>query len=59
MVLDARWGPDSGYSGDGSVQPGAPAEVAGGGGVMPGVCPERADRAKKSLKMLAPRRRQR
>jgi hypothetical protein len=27
--------------------------------VMPGLCPERADRAKKPLKMLVPRRRQR
>jgi len=36
-----------------------PAEVAGGGGVMPGVCPERTDGAKKSLKLAWFRRRQR
>ena len=47
------------HSGDGSLQSGAPAEVAGGGGVMPGLCPERADRAKKPLKIAVPRRRQR
>jgi len=35
------------HPGNGSVQPGAPAKVAGGGGITPGVCPERTDRAKK------------
>ena len=52
MGYDARWGADNGY-------PGSPAEVAGGGGVAPGVCPERTDRAKKSLKIAVPRHRQR
>jgi len=44
---------------DGGVQPGSPAEVAGGGSVTPGVCPERACRAKKSLKLAKFRRKKR
>ena len=47
------------HAGDGSIQPRAPAEVVGGGGMTPGVCPERADWAKKSLKLAMFRRKQR
>jgi hypothetical protein len=37
----------------------SPAEVAGGGSVTLGVCPERTDRARKLLKLVVTRRRQR